>query len=354
MPRLMLVLAMLVFSASLVAQEPERDRLTIGDLAPPIDIAHWIKGEPVAEFEEGKIYVIEFWATWCGPCRESMPHLSDLQRKHGEEVKIIGVSDEELTTVVRFLTRREGDQLWYDKIDYTLATDPDRSVMRSYFYAAGQRGIPTAFIIGRDGRVEWIGHPMNMDEPLARVVKGTWDRDAFRDEFERLARLSELADAIFTELGRERREGNWHEVLALLDQAVELDEEQFGHLRNEKARVYIQELKEIDRGMKILRTAAEQQWDNAQALNGIAWGLVDNTGIDDPAVLGFALDVALRASTLTEDRDASILDTVARVYYEMGDLEQAIRWQREAVNHATPGPMASFLQATLDKYESER
>ena len=40
---------------------------------------------------------------------------------------------------------------------------------------AGQTGIPAAFIIDREGRVAWIGHPMEMDEPLAEVMAGTWD-----------------------------------------------------------------------------------------------------------------------------------------------------------------------------------
>ena len=51
--------------------------------------------------------------------------------------------------------------------------------------AAGQSGIPTAFIVGKTGQVEWIGHPMTMDEPLAQVVAGDWDRAAAKAEFDK-------------------------------------------------------------------------------------------------------------------------------------------------------------------------
>ncbi|MDP7009505.1 MAG: TlpA disulfide reductase family protein, partial [Phycisphaerales bacterium] len=78
--------------------------LSIGDAAPTITIDHWVKGDPIDGFADGQVYVLEFWATWCGPCVTSMPHLSALQDTYGDAVKIIGVSSEkELETVTNFL-----------------------------------------------------------------------------------------------------------------------------------------------------------------------------------------------------------------------------------------------------------
>jgi thiol-disulfide isomerase/thioredoxin len=147
-------------------------RMTVGDPAPPIDISNWLQGEKVMAFEPGHVYVLEFWATWCGPCRMSMPHLSELQKLYRDRgVTIIGVSGEKPQVVTAFLqTTGKDGTAWKDKICYTLATDPDGSVKADYFTAAGRRGIPSAFIIGKDGKVEWIGHPMAMDDPLAQVV----------------------------------------------------------------------------------------------------------------------------------------------------------------------------------------
>lgn len=61
--------------------------LTIGSRAPALDIEHWVqragRGDdfaPITTLEPGKVTVIEFWATWCPPCRASMPHLADLQK----------------------------------------------------------------------------------------------------------------------------------------------------------------------------------------------------------------------------------------------------------------------------------
>src|SRR5215470_10631086 len=67
------------------------EQLGVGDAAPKLEVKEFVKGEPVKQFDKGKIYVVEFWATWCPPCRESIPHLTGLQKKH-KDVVFIGVS----------------------------------------------------------------------------------------------------------------------------------------------------------------------------------------------------------------------------------------------------------------------
>jgi len=175
------------------AMADDAELLTIGSVAPDLDIEHWIhEGEDpvnhVTSFKEGKVYIVEFWATWCGPCISSMPHLVETQEKYADKgVQIISVSDEKMPVIEKFLARtvRGEEEQTYQELTsvYSLTSDPDRSVFNDYMKAAGQNGIPTAFIVGKDGHVEWIGHPMTMDKALASVVEGDWDRKAFAEEF---------------------------------------------------------------------------------------------------------------------------------------------------------------------------
>jgi thiol-disulfide isomerase/thioredoxin len=191
-PAVVVVLVLCVCSAAFA------DRLSIGDKAPPVEIEHWISEKaPITEFEPGKVYVIEFWATWCGPCVASIPHLRDLQEKHGDAITVISVSDEPLTAIEPFLERvHEGTTFGEITKAYWLATDPDGSVKESYMRAAGQNGIPCAFIVGKTGEIEWIGHPMRIDDPVAKVLAGTWDRAVYeREQAERTAFLHKLGQA---------------------------------------------------------------------------------------------------------------------------------------------------------------
>ena len=134
-----------------------------GKPAAALAVAHWVKGEPV-DVSSG-VHVVEFWATWCPPCRTSIPHLTELQEKYGERgVKIVGISNEELGTVKSFVEKMG------NKMAYTVAIDKD-GVSGDYMGKYGINGIPHAFVV-KDGEVVWNGHPMvKLDDAIEDALK---------------------------------------------------------------------------------------------------------------------------------------------------------------------------------------
>jgi thiol-disulfide isomerase/thioredoxin len=148
-----------------------KSTLAVGDPAPPLSVTKWMHGDPVEQLKPGKVYVLEFWATWCGPCIEVMPHLSKLQADNAHRgLVVIGVTSRDqkgnnLQSVTSFVNKKGGIDL-----NYRVAYCDDDKTERAYMQAAGQDGIPCSFVIGRDGKVAFIGHPKELDKVLPGLL----------------------------------------------------------------------------------------------------------------------------------------------------------------------------------------
>ena len=140
----------------------------LGDAAAPLKISKWIKGKPVdlAAAKGKQIVVVEFWATWCPPCRTSIPHLTEMQKKF-KDVVFVGVTGEDAATVKPFVDKMGA------KMDYVVAVDDNDKTSKGYMEAYGIDGIPHAFIVNKEGKVVWQGHPMDkLDKALESVISG--------------------------------------------------------------------------------------------------------------------------------------------------------------------------------------
>ena len=190
--------------------------LSLGSKAPMPEIEFVVRGDRPRFFEPGRVYVIEFWATWCGPCRKSMPHLTRIAEEFADRgVTVVGISDEDEPTVRAFLEKDE----WRQKARYVLCADPDRSTHRAYMEAAGQQGIPTAFLV-KEGTVQWIGHPSQLDGPLAKVLDGTWDWKAAKATFDDAMAEERAGLAKRTAMAAAMEGRDWDRALAMLDAEV--------------------------------------------------------------------------------------------------------------------------------------
>ena len=142
----------------------------LGMAAPPLQVAQWVKGQPVdlVAARGRNVVVVEFWATWCPPCRASIPHLTELQQKFKDRgVQFVGVSNESLETVKPFVSQMG------DKMNYTVAIDDNDKTSTAYMGAFGVDGIPHAFVVDRSGAISWHGHPMAvLEQAIEKALAG--------------------------------------------------------------------------------------------------------------------------------------------------------------------------------------
>jgi thiol-disulfide isomerase/thioredoxin len=161
------------------AQEADTPRFNIGDPAPALRVSHWLKGGPVREFKKGDSYVVEFWATWCKPCIAGMPHLSELAREYKGRITVVSVDVYEKKTTAMRRIQSFVDSMG-QRMDYNVASEDSNFMETTWLrdFDTRDNGIPIAFVVDREERVAWIGHPQDLDSVLPQVGAGSWDRDA--------------------------------------------------------------------------------------------------------------------------------------------------------------------------------
>jgi thiol-disulfide isomerase/thioredoxin len=125
-----------------------------GQQAPKFEIEKWLTAAPSMQ---GKFVWIDFWATWCVPCRKSIPELNGFNSKFKDRLVIIGVTDE---------TAEEVRKTTLPHIEYSIASDPDERMMRALKIEA----LPHSILIDPSGIVRYEGSPLFLDEAKLRYL----------------------------------------------------------------------------------------------------------------------------------------------------------------------------------------
>jgi thiol-disulfide isomerase/thioredoxin len=276
---------------------------SIGDPAPPLTVEKWVKGSPFRIAPGTNIFVVEFWATWCGPCRRSIPHLTEMQKKYGDKgVIFLGVSEEPLSDVGPFVASQG------DNMAYRVGVDTSQRTLRAWMTAYGENGIPHAFIVNTNGIVVWHDYPdEDLDHALETLISGTFDL-----EYERNRETGGRLVLGYTALVKKPN---------AVAQAAPT-------------------------GNKILSDYSRDwviPYDLAKAI------------LTDPAVRSRDLDLALRATTrateLTHQRGYQALAMHARALFANGKKQEAATTQKKALDLCDDPEDRPKLQQFLALYE---
>ncbi len=327
----------------------ELPKLLVGDAAPALSIEKWVKGEPVLKFESGKVYVVEFWATWCRPCKDSIPHLTELQAKHKDAIRVIGVTSLEQDGVagVEALVKRLGD-----KVGYTIAWDDAGKSNQAWMAAAAQDGIPTAFVVEKTGKVAWIGHPMDgLDDALERVLSGSLDLSKESAAARVRAEINLKAAPLKLKLNQQMENGQFEEAVGTMDQLVALSPEQLGEYSLAKFVTLSANLRDSGRAYSYANEAIGGVLkDNAQILGALAWAIAEHPSVERRDFV-VAERAAARANELTLGKSPLVLSALARVAVERGQMDKAVEYQSAAVGAEANQSLKAELQERLDGYQ---
>ncbi|MFQ5590317.1 MAG: TlpA family protein disulfide reductase [Phycisphaerae bacterium] len=312
----------------------------IGDTPPPLVISDWVKGEPVDLARElgKKVFMIEFWATWCPPCKMSIPRLTEFQKKYKKDLTIVGVTaiDDRGNTgrAIKRFVKQQGSSMMY-----TVAIDKGTTTWGRYMEELA--GIPHAFLVGRNGKVVWQGSPLepSLAQVIPEVIAGTYDLEKAKIE----AEVNKLLQTINYAM----QVGHWSVVWDLSVAILKLDPANELAMANLLG-MYLDGLKDGESLTSWARSHIAQHRDDAPAMQQLADILSSNPDITKrtPAL---ALEAAKAAYDAPKGRGPVAIAAFARVVYQLGDLDRAIKLQEEALAAAGPG-LRERLQLVLDYY----
>jgi len=205
----------------------------------------WIRGEAPAEWEPGKVYVLECWATWCAPCVAAIPHVDDLHdRYHDRGLRVIGVNVwENGRDKVAAFVERKGEGMSYP-VAYT---GKGGAFETEWLKPGGVTGIPAAFVV-KEGRVLVKTHPSRLTDALIEALLEGGDTEE--------QALDSLAQA-------ERRQASARAASIALHQAM-------GAKDRDRIKARLAELEKADpdgRGLPSMRIMAQiacAEWDDAR------------------------------------------------------------------------------------------
>jgi thiol-disulfide isomerase/thioredoxin len=161
----------MISAAIVVAAALGADVLTVGSPAPAFSPEKFLSGTEFRALEPGKVYVVEFWATWCGPCLRAMPHLAKLQADN-PDIVVVGIAGMERVRDAEGREKKVNDFLQSrgGSVGFPIAVDHDGSMAIAWMNAAKKTSIPCSFVVGKDGRIAYVGHPeAGLDDAVRRA-----------------------------------------------------------------------------------------------------------------------------------------------------------------------------------------
>ncbi|WP_265594787.1 TlpA disulfide reductase family protein [Haloferula sp. BvORR071] len=298
-----------------------------GDTVTPETLGkiEWVRGEAPKAWEPGKVYVLECWATWCGPCIAAIPHVDALYDKYHEKgLNVIGVNvwEDGKDKVEKFL-KDKGDGMSYP-VAYT---GKGGAFETEWLKPADVKGIPHAFIV-KDGKVVMTTHPAQLtEETIEGLLAGGDAQEKVLNEIkvkqENQQKMSAALQA-------------FQAASAAKDvAAMEKAKEELGALDPKSPYASMMELD---------LNLAKGEWDKAESQlgslqgNPVAMAMVSKAAtaaLKDDAPAGFRKTVATQLSdVLGQQKQPFLMPTLAKLQWKLGEKEAAVTTSKQALEDA--------------------
>ena len=326
--------------------------LKVGDQAPLIKVAKWIKGSPIQKFNPGHVYVIEFGATWCGPCKDAIPHLSELAKKYREKARVISffvwenrssdsVSIEYISKVEKYI------QKLGDKIAYSIAVDDAQQTMaNTWLKAAKRNGIPTFFLVDQMGKIAFVGDGTEikkLDNYLNKLIHGIFDATSVVKEQKNWTEL-------YSQVNHLIKIGDYESALIKIDTLAKVypDRKYLFKIRFDALRG-IEEYKGYSYGWEVFNKALLVN--NAYALLGISLSILTDNRYKNPDYdLAIALSKQIIKHDNRQDHKALAYKNISQAWFMKGSPDKGETIMQHAIQNL---PRDEYYEKRKKRFHEE-
>ena len=153
----------IAFASALTVVSPlQAQHPSVGQDAPPIQAAKWLNWQgdaPTLEKLKGRVVMLEFWGTWCGPCVRAMPGIQKLHDRYTDRgLTVLAISYETDAVMQPFLTQ--------NAFTMPVGSDPEKKTIGAYPI----KGWPTTVVIGKDGKIAHVGSPYDAETAVEKAL----------------------------------------------------------------------------------------------------------------------------------------------------------------------------------------
>lgn len=355
------IITLTITVGALLLSTSSKAQLGVGDSSPELKYAKWIKGTPITSYKANHLYVFEFWATWCGPCKAAMPHLSQLARTFKDKVTFVGVNiwentqgkpyESSLPAVTKFVSGM-GKNMDYDVV----ADNNDQHMANKWMVASGQGGIPSTFLV-LNSKIIWIGHPNELDQIIPEVLVGSFKMEP--------KKKMPKPDAENTVPARKKdptpleiayklyQENKYAESWSILDTL---------HTRTQReglSKKYMQFgiLVKTKKSEEALNFGKEWLKETPMMNNEVAGIILENEGLSKEVYL-YAVERYRPLLTQKNVAFPTIHHAMATLYAKAGDFKSAVEYEEMAITGAKQALkdglfIGTILEYTPEEYEEQ-
>ncbi|ESY62808.1 alkyl hydroperoxide reductase [Mesorhizobium sp. LNHC252B00] len=339
--------------------------LRMGSPAPSIKVEDWLRGKPLANFQPGKVYIVEFWASWCELCAAEMLDLMQLQEKYrdsGLEVVAVAANEDAPTAVE---TRSKLDAWLTEKcanLNYRIAFDYTGEMKKLSMKPSFCVGIPTSFVVDRDGCIAFIGHPSQLGEVLPKVLNGSWrtsNKAKAADQqriatSEPLAREQALKKPIDDRFWAAVEQEDWKRALTAIEEGIAFMPDDLS-FRLAHAHLLLHQIQDMWTGLPVMRQLVRDAIDKnsedwmVSALDQLFHPANDHSRLPPAERFAMGKELSENIMALNPPQGDSpkfrSYPAVARYYHENGNNDRAIELVELALTSLdSPEPILAELK----------